>query len=143
MIEKMFPNGPPLVELTQPKAKYPWTVKRDFVYFWRGKNYVCPEGYETDFLSVPRFLWSILNPTGPGAWGSLIHDILYSSEMLPREQTDRIFLSAMLDSECDIFRANTMFRAVRVFGGATWLKHNPEEVSEDLVTVVRAMERWN
>ena len=143
MNENAFPNGKPLVELTKPRGKYPWTVQRDFVYRWRGRNYVCPEGYETDFLSVPRFLWVVLSPTGEGAYGALIHDILYSAEIKDRETSDRIFYHAMLDSGCRKWKADVMFQSVRAFGGLTWRQHDPLEVLADREIYLNAMKEWN
>lgn len=40
-------------------------------------NIVVPEGFITDFASIPRFLWSIYPPTGRYQEAAVIHDWLY------------------------------------------------------------------
>ncbi len=51
-----FPYGNPIVEVLPGKQKYPFRVKKDFVYLWPGDEDfrafpVCvPEGYQTDFF---------------------------------------------------------------------------------------------
>ncbi len=152
-----FPLGKPLVEVEADGREYPFTVARDFVYLWPGYGKwtgfpVCiPQGYQTDFLSIPKAFWPILSPTGPGCWGALPHDILYSSEYsLPgqerddaRAMADRILYDAIRDSGCGRFRAGIIYKAVRLGGGFTWKDHRPEDVSDDLQALAEATERWN
>jgi len=151
-----FPLGRPSVDILEGRNKYPFIVNRDFVYLWPGYGHwgpmdVCvPAGYATDLLSIPKLLWPVLSPFGPGVFGSLPHDILYSSEFsLPdqskkdaRAMADQILYDAAIDSGCSKFRAGILFRGVRVGGGFTWDEHNPADVSDDLQSLCEATERW-
>ena len=151
-----FPLGKPLVEVEADGREYPFTVARDFVYLWPGFGKwsgfpVCiPKGYQTDFLSIPRFLWPILSPTGSGCWGALPHDILYSSEFgFPgqskadsRAMADRVLFDAATDSGASGFRAGTLYSGVRAGGWKAWLDHKPQTVTDDLQSLAEATERW-
>lgn len=144
-----FPLGKPLVEVEADGREYPFTVARDFVYLWPGYDKwagfpVCiPKGYETDFLSIPRPLWPLLSPTGPGCWGALPHDILYSSEAVDRAMADRILYDAAVDSGASFARAWILYSGVRAGGWVSWRSHKPEDVSDDLQSLVEATDRWN
>lgn len=143
-----FPLGKPLVEVEADGRQYPFTVARDFVYLWPGYGKwegfpVCiPQGYQTDFLSIPKPLWSLLSPVGPGCWGALPHDILYSSEAVERDMADRILYDAARDSGASVFRAGLLYSGVRAGGWVPWRSNKPEDVSDDLQSLVEATERW-
>ena len=50
----------------------------DYVYqIGSCKPIIIPEGFETDFASVPRLLWPIASPMGILRYGSLPHDFGY------------------------------------------------------------------
>jgi len=50
----------------------------DWVYqIGESRPIIIPEGFETDFASVPRFLWPIASPMGILRYGSLPHDFGY------------------------------------------------------------------
>ena len=144
-----FPLGKPLVEVEADGRQYPFTVARDFVYLWPGYGKwegfpVCiPQGYQTDFLSIPKPLWPLLSPVGPGCWGALPHDIIYSSEAVERGMADRILYDAARDSGASVFRAGLLYSGVRAGGWVSWRSHKPEDVSDDLQALVEATERWN
>lgn len=151
-----FPLGDPDLGIFPGSRKYPFYLKRDFVYLWPGYGHwkpmaVCvPKGYETDLLSIPKVLWPILSPFGAGCWGALPHDILYGTEFSfpgqskqdARAMMDRILYDAALDSGASKLRAKIIYAGVRVGGGATWKDHDPEEVSDDLQMMAEAVERW-
>lgn len=152
-----FPLGRPDLGILPGENQYPFQLNADFVYCWPGYKHwpaldVCvPKDYLTDLLSIPRWLWPVLSPFGAGCWGALPHDILYSSEFSypgqdkadARAMMDQILYDAAVDSGCGKFRAGIIYRGVRVGGGATWRKHDPADVSDDLQALVEATERWN
>lgn len=82
-----------------------------------GKKLIVPEGFITDFASIPRPLWAILPRDGSYQPAAILHDWLYSQPDFPRWIADRIFLEAM--KACGTWRAVrfTIFAAVRLFGG--------------------------
>ena len=156
MKKEKFPLGSPVVECLPGETRYPFKLVRDFVYLWEGdKDFrpctvVVPATYQTDFFSVPRFLWSIVDPKGAGIHGSILHDCLYSTEWgLPDESVDRrvlranrVLRQAMLDSGSGAFRAWVVYQGVQLGGKATWATHDPAEVSDDLILMTEAIERW-
>lgn len=151
-----FPLGRPQLEILEGDPEYPFRLTKDFVYLWPGdkdfgKLDVCvPAGYCTDLLSIPKVLWPILSPFGAGCWGSLPHDILYSTEFgLPGEsiskrltRDNRILKQACIDSGAHSFRAGTIFLGVQLGGRFTWWSHKKEEVTEDLILMSEALDRW-
>lgn len=75
-----------------------------------------PEGFRTDFASVPRapvVYWL----TGDVAHAAaVIHDYLYSTGDLSREVADEVFLEAMGVTKVSAWRRYVMYWAVRAFG---------------------------
>lgn len=79
-----------------------------------------PEGFETDFASVPRLFWNIIPPTGKYARAAVVHDFLYTNHSFDRKKCDRIFYLLMREDGVNWFTANAMWAAVRAFGFAAW-----------------------
>ena len=76
-----------------------------------------PVGFITDFASIPRIFWNIAPPTSPFySRASLVHDRLYETHQVPREQADAYFYEAMLLSGSSHALAWTLWSAVRAFG---------------------------
>lgn len=145
-----FPLGDPDLGIFPGSRKYPFYLKKDFVYLWPGVKGkwepmdVCvPAGYETDLLSIPKLLWPVLSPFGAGVWGALPHDILYSAEAVKRAMADRILYDAAVDSGASEGKARVLLAGVRSGGWVSWCFHKPEDVSDDLQALVEATERWN
>lgn len=44
-----------------------------------GLQIIIPQGFETDFASIPRLFWAIpgFSPDGPLLWGAILHDFGY------------------------------------------------------------------
>lgn len=84
-----------------------------------GAVYV-PACFETDFASVPRFFWRIFPPTGPYGKAAVIHDFLYRGSGVARGLADKIFLEAMEELGVGWWTRHTIYRAVRLFGGAAY-----------------------
>ena len=82
-----------------------------------------PAGFETDFASTPRPLWSIFPPTGTGrnryCQCSVLHDFLGDETCtipITRKEADKIFLEAMLALKVNKFVAYLFYYNVRFFG---------------------------
>jgi hypothetical protein len=43
----------------------------------QGRNIIVPKGFETDLISVPKWLWSLFTPFDEGLKGDIIHDFLW------------------------------------------------------------------
>ena len=84
--------------------------------------------YRTDFASIPRAAWDLLDPEDPIiAWPSVIHDYLYTCKgTLPdgtkynREQADAVLREAMEVCGAGHFIRESVYEAVRAFGGDHW-----------------------
>lgn len=82
----------------------------------QGAEVVVPAGFETDFFSVPRPLWSLFPRDGRGVGASVIHDHILQNlgETYTDKEADRIFSEAL--AACDIGAAKrwTLWAGVRV-----------------------------
>lgn len=86
--------------------------------------------YQTDFASIPRAAWELLDPEDPIiAWPSVIHDYLYSCQgTLPdgtsytREQADAVLREAMEVCHAGIFIRESVYEMVEEFGASHWDK---------------------
>ncbi len=85
-------------------------------------------GYVTDFASIPRVAWDLLDPEDPIiAWPSVIHDYLYSQKgtlldgfTYTRQQADQVLREAMEVSGAGFFIRESVYEAVELFGGSHW-----------------------
>ena len=89
---------------------------------------IVPAGFVTDFASIPRPVWNLLDPEDPKiGWPSIVHDYLYQcAGTLPdgftytREQTDAVFREAMEVCGAGSIIRNAVYQAVQQFGGSHW-----------------------
>jgi hypothetical protein len=89
-----------------------------------------PEGFVTDFASIPRPLRSLVgDAAGPWAPAAVIHDWLYRTGLVSRDEADAVFHEALLDTTfCDQHvpirrtKAWAFWLAVRAAG---WLAYRP------------------
>ena len=75
-----------------------------------------PVGYETDFASIPKFMWGVLPPHGKYAKAAVIHDYLYSHAIISKEYADNVFNEAMTVLGVNDNLRFLMFSAVKLFG---------------------------
>ena len=93
-----------------------------------GKTVTVPAGLVTDFASIPRPVWQLLDPEDPIiAWPSVIHDYLYTCKgKLPdgtkynREKADSVLREAMEACGAASLIRQSVYQAVKAFGGAHW-----------------------
>ena len=97
-----------------------------------GENYECiiPEGFLTDYASVPRVPFAYMlfggkyNRTGTlhdGLYGNwhkikIIHSSLRSEVIITKELSDKILYQSLLDEGASKFTAYMMYQGVNVFG---------------------------
>jgi hypothetical protein len=84
------------------------------------KEVTVPKGFITDLASIPQVFWSLLRPDGEYAYAAIIHDYLYWFQTRPRVETDTIFKLGMADFSIPAPTIESIFRAVRLGGGASW-----------------------
>ena len=86
-----------------------------------GVVYIIPEGFLTDFSSVPRVFRWLISPNGqPHQLAAVLHDYLYSSGAVTRPAADRAFKQAALAAGSPAWRAALMYWAIRVGGWPAW-----------------------
>jgi len=84
------------------------------------KPVTVPEGFVTDFASVPRVFWQFLPRDGKYTYPAIIHDYLYWVQDRPRESADEIFRIAMKEFSLDPIVINAVYWGVRAGGGIAW-----------------------
>lgn len=99
-----------------------WKLHSPYNYQGRKHTVTVPQGFSTDFASVPRLLWMLLPPYGRYTVAAVVHDWLYYAQSMKRKEADRIFLSIMIEDRVRVIRAVLMYLAVRAFGWHAWRK---------------------
>jgi len=99
-----------------------------FIYYTNKKEVICvPEGFITDFASIPRLFWSIIgSPIGRYGKAAVVHDWLYHTQKYSRKYADAIFLEAMAVLGVNWLKRRTMWLAVRIGGHFPWKKRETE-----------------
>ena len=85
-----------------------------------GHEIVIPQGFVTDFASVPLAAQSVLPQLGPHAMAAVLHDYLYWDQSCTREQADLLFYEAMTEYGVAGWRRSVAYWAVRWRGGTAW-----------------------
>ena len=70
-----------------------------------GESFTVPAGFETNFASSPRFMWSIFPPEGVYTRAAAVHDFLYTTHPVTRAQADAILLELMLNEGTPMWKA--------------------------------------
>lgn len=119
---------PHTVEMTPPPCVKPYDGYRyktceDYTVGLDGMPYVVPEGFDTDFASIPQFLWWKIAPYKANLVGaSIVHDHMYACPgNLTRKYIDEVFYSALIASEVPGGDALKMYYAAR-FAGEPFFK---------------------
>ena len=116
-------TAPLVVEITQAKVRGRTVAKllRGFVYYRSATDLIeVPAGFETDFASVPRVLWSLFPPIGLYAKAAVVHDYLYVTHAVDRRTADDILLEACEALGVPMLTRKLLYLAVRIFGAAGW-----------------------
>ncbi len=121
-----------------------WQLKRSFTYHidsrYSNNKIEVPEGFITDFASIPWMFWSFLPSWGKYGKAAVLHDCLYQNPVVfttkdggklylagawrpyTRKEADQIFYRAMIVGGTKKWKARLMYFAVRVFGFLSWTK---------------------
>jgi hypothetical protein len=99
-----------------------------FRYFSSYGAIYVPSGMVTDGASIPRMFWAIMGPMGDYFKASVVHDFLYSryNKEFSRKEADLIFKEAMFNTGVPWYRRNTIYKAVRLFGGPAFKANTPQ-----------------
>jgi len=91
-----------------------------------------PEGFITDFASVPRIFWLIISPIDEHGKAAVIHDYCYYYAIYSKKQSDLIFYEALYVLEVVPWKAWCMYQSVKIGGHYAWWKHRRREKKERL-----------
>lgn len=100
-----------------------WKLVSDFVYNDEKFGLIAvPEGFETDFASVPRIpiIFDLVGSMGQAA--ATLHDYLYTYGKISRADCDHIFWEALRTTGIGPVRARIMWLGVRLFGWLFFMK---------------------
>jgi len=107
----------------------------DFVVRVGQLVFLAPKGMRTDGASIPRFFWRVVGSpfTGKYRRAAIFHDAAYKGllrvldstggeihERLSRVAADGLFLVLMQADGAGWWLSTTVYRAVRLCGGAAW-----------------------
>lgn len=121
-----------------------WKVYQSFAYdigaLGSGRTVVIPQGFTTDFASIPKLLWTILPPNGQAYdRAAVVHDYLYRGGWITeagtrllhypeRAEADSILNEAMAVSNVGRVKRWAIYEGVRVGGWVPWNKYrHPED----------------
>jgi hypothetical protein len=95
-------------------------VSKPFIFYSEvlGKEIVVPEGFETDFASIPWFLQSLIQVNGPHIPAAVIHDMLCEYGDLfeiTQKQADQVLLEAMQCLGVRVTQRSAMYAGVRMY----------------------------
>ena len=118
----------------EPIGNGKWVLQEGFEYhvgcYPSDEIIVVPAGFITDFASVPKVFWPIIDPVGKHGKAAVIHDYCYYTACYGRIRSDQIFLEGMKVLNVEPWKRQAMFHAVVIFGWWAWLKHRRREKKE-------------
>ena len=112
------------VRLVNIKNGKSWKLLADLVYNDKVHGLIgIPEGFETDFASVPRIPVVFELVGGYGHAAACVHDYLYHHGDLSRKEVDAILFRALRDTNNGKIRSVLMYAGVRAFGWMFYKKN--------------------
>lgn len=90
------------------------------------------KGLTTDGASIPRLFWTIIGCPLSGKYvgSALIHDGLYGSHALSKEESDILFLEMMAANKVGFIKRNLMYLAVKIGGKSAYYGKTDEYIKE-------------
>jgi hypothetical protein len=128
-----------------------WRLLEPCVYHLKELNgpewVMAGKGFETDFGSIPRFLWWLpsFHPNGRFRRAYVIHDKLYQEPVIlnrsaegvvsvricHRDEADEILLEAITVLGANWVAKRLIYRGVRLGGWHAWNKHRSQKPEAD------------
>jgi len=98
-----------------------WYLREDLLWDSKtGEEYVVPNGFVTDFASIPRPLWSILPRWARYGNAAVVHDFSYWFQKHDRKTADLAMVEGMKDLGVGALARNSIYLFLRIFGGFAW-----------------------
>ena len=91
-----------------------------------------PQGFKTDYASIPRALWAVLPPVGKYDAAAVLHDYCYQlgklhDRPLDRGEADAILNEAMQVLNVPTWQRRLIYSGVRVGGWVVWRKYREQK----------------
>ena len=118
----------PAFDSQSPKTASKYAISSDATYLVGDVTLTVPAGFEFDGASIPPPVWPIIgSPFDPRfVRAALLHDWAYSSHLIGRKTADVAFRDILIADGVGEWRAELMYRAVRLAGAASW-SDSPED----------------
>ena len=112
-----------------------WEVADDWAFKINGQWYIIPQGFVFDGASIPKFLHTLLSPTGVLLMGGLVHDYAYKYATLlksgkkktmgtiTQKKADEIFRDINIEQNGFHLLNKLAYWALRIGGFVAWNKH--------------------
>lgn len=99
-----------------------YQLDEPFYFSIDGTELSVPDGFITDFASVPRVPVFYLMTANKGNRAAVIHDWLYATGIVSREYADAIYYHALLADGVNSVVARIMYTGVRLGGASRYGK---------------------
>lgn len=100
------------------------TLKEETTITWQDRTIVIPQGFESDGVSTPRFLWATISPAiDPRTIrAGVAHDFIYRTQPpeWTRKQADEMFYDLCREDGLSWWTAQKAYLGLRLFGGKAW-----------------------
>ena len=122
------PSPPVVVAFGDNKAWYVYKENMLYVIGKTNDKIVVPNGFVTDYASVPKIMWLFgLSPHEQYSRAAIIHDYLYWSQGCTRAQADQLMFIAMKESKVGWLGRWLVYLAVNLFGESAWTNNANEQ----------------
>ena len=119
------------LNVEQIDKKY-WILTEGFEYhvgeYPSNEIITVPVGFITDFASIPKIFWPIIDPIGKHGKAAVIHDYCYATACYSRLKSDAIFSEGMKVLDVEEWKREVMYGGVVVFGWWAWHKHRRRNI---------------
>jgi hypothetical protein len=89
---------------------------------------VVPQGFVTDFASIPRPFWVLLPKWEGYGSPSVVHDFLYANQKTSRYEADQWMLLGMKVMKVGKIKRHTIYAVVRLFGRFAWASNAKKKI---------------
>lgn len=106
-----------------------WELREEFAFYSDslGQRITVPAGFITNLASIPKAVQNIIANDDPRIeMPSVIHDYCYTVQTVSREQADKVIREGMELQGAGAFIRQSVYLALRAFGGAAWDKNTPK-----------------
>ena len=100
-----------------------WFLAEPLVWVSPGLRVQIPKGFKTDLASIPAVIRNLLDVNGRSRCPAILHDWLYSSGILTREDADEHLRLALSEYGESPVTARVYWLGVRAGGWKAWNDH--------------------